>query len=169
MIFYPVFYYKNVQSIDLDVLIGHNIKGIILDVDNTLIDYNKVMPKDIVKWVQSAKDKGFKMCILSNSNKKGKVSKVANDLQLDYLMYAQKPFKKGFLKALDLLKLPAQECVAVGDQIFTDVIGANRMHIYSLYVEPINKKEYWYTAWKRPIEAIVIKKYLNKCNRKELS
>ena len=159
MLFYPKFYYKNVQSIDLDKLYELGIKGIILDVDNTLIDYKRIMPNGIKEWVNDAKKRNFKVCILSNSNKKDKISKVAGDLNLEYLMAAKKPIKSGYVKALNLLDLSAENCVAVGDQIFTDVIGANRMKINSIYVEPINTKEFWYTKWKRPIEAWILKRY----------
>ena len=166
MLLYPKLYYKNVQSIDLDELDRLKIKGIILDVDNTLIDYKRVMPDEIKIWVDKAKNKNFKVCILSNSNKKDKISKVAEDLDLEYIMSAKKPAKSGYKKILNLLKLEPEECVAVGDQVFTDVIGANRMKINSIYVEPINKKEYWYTKWKRPIEAWILNNYKEK-NEKE--
>lgn len=162
MLLYPRFYYKNVQSIDLELLYNLGIRGIILDVDNTLIDYKRIMPEGIKEWVKCAESKGFKICILSNSNKKEKISHVAMTLNLKYLMCAQKPFKNGFKKALNLLNVPAEKCVAIGDQIFTDVIGANNMKINSIYVEPINEKEYWYTKWKRPIEKIILNNYKKK-------
>lgn len=157
MLLYPKFYLKNVQSIDLEELYKLGIKGIILDVDNTLIDYKRMMPDGIKEWVDKAKEK-FKVCILSNSNRKDKISKVAKDLEIEYFMSAKKPIKAGYKKVLKSLNLPPEKCVAVGDQVFTDVIGANRMKIVSIYVEPINKKEYWYTKWKRPIEAWILKK-----------
>ena len=159
MLLYPKYYYKNVQSIDLEELYKAKIKGIILDVDNTLIDYKRIMPEEIKEWVKEAKNKSFKVCILSNSNKKDKIEKVASDLELKYIMSAKKPFRVGYIKVLRLLNLEPEECVAVGDQVFTDVIGANRMNINSVYVEPINKKEYWYTKWKRPIEEWILNKY----------
>lgn len=166
MLFYPKFYYKDVQSINLDELYKLGMRGIILDVDNTLIDYKRMMPNGIKDWVDYAKKKNFKVCILSNSNKKDKISKVANDLELEYLMCAGKPAKKGYIKALKLLEMKPDECVAVGDQVFTDVIGANRMNINSIYVEPINKKEYWYTKWKRPIESWILEGYKTKVGMK---
>jgi predicted HAD superfamily phosphohydrolase YqeG len=74
----------------------------------------------------------------------------------------------GFKKALELLNLKPEECVAIGDQVFTDVIGANMMHIHSLYVEPINKKEFWYTAWKRPFEWIVLRCFFRGRNERKI-
>lgn len=115
--------------------------------------------------MNSAKEKGFKICILSNSNKKEKISKVADNLKIEYLMFAKKPAKTGFKRALALLNMKPEECAAIGDQIFTDVIGANRMKITSIYVEPINKKEFWYTKWKRPIELVILNKYKKKVGK----
>ena len=162
MLLYPKFYYERVQSINLEELYKIGIRGIILDVDNTLIDYKRIMPEGIEEWVDKAKKMNFKVCILSNSNRKDKISKVAKDLSLEYLMMAKKPAKSGYFKALKLLNLEPEKCVAIGDQVFTDVIGANRMNIYSIYVEPINLKEYWYTKWKRPIEAWILNCYKKK-------
>ena len=65
----------------------------------------------------------------------------------------------GYLRASDLLDIPVNDLVMVGDQILTDVIGANRVGMHTIYVRPINLKEYWYTAWKRPIEALILKYY----------
>lgn len=162
MLLYPKFYYKNVQSIDLEELYKLGIRGIILDVDNTLIDYKRIMPEGIKEWVEMAKSKSFKVCILSNSNRKDKIKKVSEDLNIEYVMSAKKPAKSGYVKVLEMLRLPAEKCVAVGDQVFTDVIGANRMKIASAYVEPINEKEYWYTKWKRPIEAWILNAFKRK-------
>lgn len=159
MIFYPKGYFNKVSEISLKYLKENNIKGLILDVDNTLIDYKRIMPEGIIEWVNEAKKLEFKVCILSNSNKKDKVSKVADDLEIEYLMSAKKPIKSGYKKALKLLDLSPESCVAIGDQIFTDVIGANRMNINSIYVDPINTKEFWYTKWKRPIEAWILNCY----------
>lgn len=162
MILFPDMYYKNVQSIDLKDLEEKNIKGIAIDVDNTLIDYNQVVSSEIIEWVKKIKNAGYKICILSNSNNKEKVEKVATTLELDYIMVARKPFKTGFKKILKIFELPKENVAVIGDQVFTDVLGANRMDMFSIYVEPINKKEYWYTKWKRPIEAFILDKRPNK-------
>ena len=162
MILFPDMYYKNVQSIDLNDLKKYNVKGIAIDVDNTLIDYKQVVSDEVIDWVKKIKNAGYKICILSNSNNKIKVKKVADVLELDYIMVAKKPFKTGFKKVLKHLDLPNENIAVIGDQVFTDVLGANRMDMISIYVEPINKKEYWYTKWKRPIEAFILDKRPNK-------
>lgn len=154
----PVLRYKGVEYIEFENLDKHNVKGILLDVDNTLIDYHKNLSDNIVKWVQEAKNRGFKVCILSNSNKEEKIKKVADALKLEYIMFARKPFQVGFKKAIKLLDLNPENIAMVGDQVFTDVLGANIAKIVSIYVEPIDRNEYWYTSWKRPIESLILKK-----------
>lgn len=156
MILYPDLYYPNVQSIPVEELIQREIRGIAIDVDNTLIDYRKEMNEAVPQWIQQVKEKGMKICILSNSNQEAKVAKVAKTLGIEYILSARKPMKKGFRKAMQKLALPAHQIAVVGDQVFTDVWGANRMHMLSVYVEPINVKEFWYTKWKRPLEKLVL-------------
>ena len=161
MVLFPDMYYKNVQSIDLNDLKKYNLKGIAIDVDNTLIDYKQVVSDEVIDWVKKIKNAGYKICILSNSNNKSKVKKVADILELDYIMVAKKPCKSGFKKVIELFKIPAKNIAVIGDQVFTDVLGANKMDMISVYVEPINTKEYWYTKWKRPIEAFILNRRPN--------
>lgn len=160
MIFYPKGYFNKVSEITLEYLKENNIKGLILDVDNTLIDYYKNISEDTIKWVNSLKKSEIKICILSNSNKQEKVKDVASKLNLDYMYFAMKPLKRGFKKAKKLLDLENEEIAAVGDQIFTDVVGANRMKMFSILVEPIKEKDIFVTLLKRPIENYIKKKYL---------
>ena len=158
MILYPKLYYKNVQSVDIAELKEHGVKGIAIDIDNTLIDYKQEVSDDVAKWVDDVRNSDIKICILSNSNNKAKVTKVANRLNLDYIMLAKKPLKCGFKKVLKKLDMEPASVASIGDQVFTDVLGANMMNMVSVYVEPINKKEYWYTKWKRPLESYILSK-----------
>lgn len=102
---YPKMYYKNIQSINIEDLIKSDIKGLILDVDNTLIDLNRNMPDGVKQWVEIAKQHGIKMCILSNSNKEEKIRKVAIDLDIPYLFFAKKPLKSGFIRAMEVIRI----------------------------------------------------------------
>ena len=155
MLIHPNAYLKNVQKITIDFLNKNNIKALILDVDNTLIDYYKNLSEDVVKWARSLQDKGIKMFILSNTNKKEKVETVAKKLEIPYINFAKKPSKKGFLQVKEKLNLDCENIGVVGDQIFTDVIGGNRCQMYTILVDPVTEKDYWYTAWKRPLENMI--------------
>lgn len=159
---YPDLYLNNVKEITPEILEKNNIKGLILDIDNTLIDYDKTLLKGCVEWCKELKKNGIKMCILSNTNKLDKVKRVAETLELEYLYFAHKPSKKGFKKAINLLKLKKENIATVGDQIFTDVFGGNRCNIFTILTKPIDTRDIFITKLKRPFENIVIKKYLKK-------
>lgn len=149
---YPNAYFKKVEDITIEFLIKNKIKVLLLDVDNTLIDYNKNIEQSVIDWAKNLKGQGIKLYILSNTNDKQKVEKVANKIDIPYQHFAMKPLKRGFLKVQKILKEKPEAIAVVGDQIFTDIVGGNRSKMFTILVEPIAKKDYWYTAWKRPIE-----------------
>lgn len=167
MFFYPKYYCDKVTDISIDLLKKNNIKGIMLDVDNTLIDFNKNLLNGVKEWIKNIKENNIKCIILSNSNKIDKIKMVANTLDLPYIYFATKPLKRGFKKARENLQLESKNIAVVGDQIFTDVIGANRAKMFSILVNPIAKKDIWITKIKRPIEELIIKSYINKQKKKE--
>ena len=157
---YPDLYLTNVKEITLELLNKNKIKGLILDVDNTLIDFDKNLLEGVKQWCDNLKQNNIKMCILSNTNKIKKVEKVAKILDLEYLYFAHKPNKKGFYKAQKLLGLKANEIATVGDQVFTDVLGGNRVGMFTILTKPIDERDIIITKIKRPFENAVIKKYL---------
>jgi len=159
---YPNLYLKNIKEITIELLNKNNIKGLILDIDNTLIDFDKNLLEGTEKWCENLKSQGIKMCILSNTNKVHKVKKVADILKLEYLYFAHKPNKKGFKKAKEILKLEPQNIAVVGDQIFTDVLGGNKSKMFTILTKPIDTRDILITKVKRPFENLVIKKYLKK-------
>jgi HAD superfamily phosphatase (TIGR01668 family) len=159
---YPSLYLDSVKNINPTLLKKNNIKGLILDVDNTLIDYYRNLVDGAEKWCEELKNEGIKCIILSNSNKRSKVEEVAEKLNIDYIMFAKKPLKSGFKRALSKLELKPEEVAVVGDQLFTDVIGAKRMNMFSILVKQVGEKDIFITKLKRPIENAIIKKYLEK-------
>jgi hypothetical protein len=167
MILYPDGHFEKVEEITIKYLQDNKIKALILDVDNTLIDYQKHLEKSVIQWAKNLKEQGVKLYILSNTNQKEKVEKVAKALEIPYRNLAKKPFKTGFLKVQKELKEKAENIAVVGDQIFTDIIGGNRCRMFTILVEPINPKDFWYTAWKRPIENRIKNRYIKKANKGE--
>lgn len=162
MLIYPNFYFKKVTEISPEFLKENNIKALILDVDNTLLDFDLKYVDGLDKWYKQIQGNNIQCMIVSNSNKTHKVEMVAKFLGISYIKFATKPLKRGFKKAVSELKLPSKNIAVVGDQIFTDVIGANRMKMISILVEPLAEKDIWMTKLKRPIENLIIKKYLKK-------
>ena len=162
MILYPKKYLKNVREITLDFLRENQIKALILDVDNTLIDYDKNLEEETIKWAENLKNNGIKLYILSNSNKKEKVKNVAEKLKIKYEYFGKKPLKMGFKKVQKELEEKPENIGVVGDQIFTDIIGGNRCKMFTILVEPIAEKDIWITMLKRPIENSIKKKFIEK-------
>lgn len=162
---YPKEYLESVTDITNEFMNKNKLKGLILDVDNTLIDFDKKLDDRIIEWCDKMKKSGIKICILSNTNKIEKVTKVAEKLDLHFFYFAKKPMKGGFKRAQEYLKLESQEIGVVGDQIFTDVIGANLSKMFPILVKPIDKRDILPTRIKRPLEKFVIKCYIRKKNK----
>lgn len=162
MILYPKAYFNNVREITIEFLQKNKINALILDVDNTLIDYNKNFEEGTIQWVETLKTSGIKLYILSNSNKKQKVKTVAEKLGLEYVYFGKKPLKTGFKKVQEKLQEQPENIGVVGDQIFTDILGGNRCKMFTILVEPINEKDIWITMLKRPIENAIKNKYKTK-------
>ena len=152
MLLEPRAYFNSVKEITLDFLQQNHIKALILDVDNTLIDYDRNLTEETIEWAEKLKENRIKLYILSNSNKKEKVKLVAEKLGLDFSYFAKKPLKSGFKKAQKIIKEEPEKIGVVGDQIFTDVIGGNRCKMFTILVEPIAEKDIWITMLKRPID-----------------
>lgn len=159
---YPRLYCKNILEVTPEYLKENNIKALILDVDNTLLDFDLKIIDGLENWGKTMKENEIKCIILSNSNKETKVKMVADLLGIEYIKFAMKPLKRGFKMAQKRLEIPNENIAAIGDQIFTDVIGANRMKMFSILVKPLAEKDLWMTRFKRPIEELVIKNYLKK-------
>ncbi len=159
MILYPKAHFNNVREITINYLQNNKINALILDVDNTLIDYDKNLSKETIEWVKNLKKDGIKLYILSNTNKKEKVKEVAEKLDLEYVYFAKKPLKSGFKRVQKILKEKPEHIGVVGDQIFTDVVGGNRCKMFTILVEPIAEKDIWITMIKRPLENAIKRKY----------
>ena len=168
MVLYPEKYVDSVLDITPELLEENNISGIILDVDNTLMDKRKNMPKGVKEWLDNLKEKGYKICIVSNTSKVEKVKSTAEYLGLPYFYLSLKPFKRNLKKAQKLLEIEDSRKIAViGDQVFTDVWGANRAKMFPILVKPISSEDIWVTVLNRKLEKHVLKRYIKKQKKKE--
>lgn len=161
---YPTYIYNKVEEIPYFIFDKYDVKLVMLDMDNTLIDGYTKYNDDIKKWVKGLKKKGIKLYILSNSRSNNTVKNIAHKLGMQYYLGARKPFIKGFSYILEKEKINKQNSIMIGDQIFTDVWGGNRFGIKTILVKPIGKKESIFTKIKRPFEKIVLRK-IEKENR----
>lgn len=152
----PTYIFESVDKIPFELLEEHNIKGIIFDVDNTLTDHHNILDEEKRDWIKEAKKRNIRMCILSNTYDQKKVKALMTEFDINGLNLAMKPLLKGYGFALNLLGLEKEEVCMIGDQIFTDILGANRFGIKSILVKPFDKLEPFWVKIKRPLENLII-------------
>ncbi|GAE87632.1 YqeG family HAD IIIA-type phosphatase [Acetivibrio straminisolvens] len=141
--FYPDLQADRVQDIDLDFLVKNNIKGLILDIDNTLVpEHVEEADENTIAWIDKVRKMGFRVCIVSNASEK-RVIKFNNKLNVDFIHRASKPSCKSFVKAMEIMNTKASETAVIGDQIFTDIYGGNKVDMFTILVTPIDKREYF--------------------------
>ncbi len=155
--FSPDEYYNSILDIDLQKLKEEGIRGLLIDLDNTLLPwYSYTFDEKVKNWIKRAKEMGFKICVVSNGLA-FRVKKLCEELDVPYIPRAVKPRLKGIKKALKILGLPQDQVVIIGDQIFTDIWAANKMGIRSILVKPVSKWEFVTTYLIRFLERGLIK------------
>ncbi len=150
--------YDSAYDIDYYSYYEKGYRGILFDVDNTLVEHGEPVTIRAIELFGRLKETGFKTCIISN-NKEYRVKPLADALGSDYVYKAGKPSARGYLEGMEHMGTDARTTLFVGDQIFTDILGANRAGIYSILVKPVAKHEEIQIVLKRRLEYFVLKKY----------
>lgn len=164
--FYPDYYIDSAYKIDYKGLYDKGYRGIIFDIDNTLVEHNAPVSERAKELFSELKNIGYDTCIISN-NKEVRVKPLADEVSSKYVSKAGKPSPVNYIKAMELMNTTKSTTFFVGDQLFTDVWGANRAGIMSILVKPIDKKEEIQIVLKRYLEKIVLIFY--KRNTKRVS
>lgn len=164
-LFYPDEYLESTYSIDFIQLYEDGFRGVIFDIDNTLVPHGAPADERSIKLISSLKKRGFKVCLLSN-NTEERVKPMAEAVGADFISKAAKPLVKNYRKAMELMGTDKTNTVFVGDQLFTDVWGAKRTGIPSILVKPLNSREEIQIVLKRKLEKIVLRRY-NEIERKK--
>ena len=155
--FKPNMYVKNIFEIDYKKLKDRDIKVLLFDFDNTIIEKgNNVIDKKTLKFLNSLKS-NFIIYVVSNSLNKSKLNLVCSKLDLPYIGNARKPFKSGYEK-LKFKNIKNEQIVMIGDQLITDVWGANKIGYFSILIDPITNNEHIWTKVNRVFERIIQKK-----------
>lgn len=155
--FVPSLYVPSIYSIDLELLRRRGIKGILFDLDNTLARWDDLeAPHQLIDWVERLKASGFRMVIVSNNNRK-RVADFTAPLKVPYIARAKKPLLSAYRKALLLLQLKREEVAVVGDQLLTDILGGNRMGLYTILVVPVAPTDGFVTRINRFVERKVLR------------
>lgn len=154
----PDWIINSIYHLDGQDLLDLGFKGLIVDLDNTLLAWNEYEPSErMLTWLDQMTNRGLKIFLLSNNNP-SRVAKALGKSQIPYRARALKPLGHSFRAALGHLSLPKDQVVVIGDQLVTDVIGAKRNQLKVILVKPLVNHDIIYTWLNRAIEKVLMKK-----------
>lgn len=154
--FKPTWMVRSIYSITPEQLQKNNVKAVLTDLDNTLIAWNNPeATQESIQWIETMKKADIPVLIVSN-NSDERVKPVADFLGLDYIPRSLKPSRRAYRLAQEKLGLPTEELLMVGDQVITDVLGANRFGVRNVLVKPLLESDAWNTKFNRFIELKVM-------------
>ena len=162
--FYPDRYVASTYVIDFEKLYSEGVRGLIFDIDNTLVPHGAPADERAEELLARLKRIGFNCCLISN-NQEPRVKMFNKNIRVDYVYNAHKPSTKNYVKAMEIMGTGTADTVFIGDQLFTDVWGAKRAGIPSILVKPIHPKEEIQIVLKRYLEKIVLHFYKKSLNR----
>ncbi len=161
-LFKPYKIFNRITDIPIEWLVSNGVKGVALDADNTLSTHHSQTPLDSVpEWLAKARESGIKLIMVSNANEK-RVAPFANKLGLEFTSLSCKPLPFGFIKAARKMGLRRGEIAAIGDQIFTDVMGANLAGLKPILLIPIEAEQGASFKLRRRLEKPLINKFSKK-------
>ncbi len=162
----PDLYLDNICMVTPELLRTRGIKALILDVDNTLTEHNSQhISEEVLFWIRLMRQNGFLLMIASNNNK-ARIAPFAKKIEIEAVANSFKPLPIGYRKALAKWGLPAKEVAVVGDQIYTDIVGANLCGMFSILVKFWKEEKNFFFRLKRWIERPVIRRYQRLGTRK---
>lgn len=133
-------------DVDGALLSRLGVELLMLDFDNTIVPYTTSVPtQEMERWLDWVKHSGVQVCVVSNSRKE-RVKVFCRHYGIDCITHARKPFSQGIRQCLERYGIPARHAALVGDQIYTDVLGANRMGVTSILVSAIHNHNFWLKA-----------------------
>lgn len=161
--FIPDMYQKSIYHIDYDKLLDDGIKCLLFDLDNTCVPFKDKEPnKKLIDLFETLKDMDFKIIIFSNATRK-RIKPFKTVLNVDCLATAGKPRKKSFLKILKLFNYELSDVAIIGDQLYKDILGGNRVGIKTILVNPMSNDDMIFTKLIfRPLEKKMYKKLASK-------
>jgi len=156
--FCPDYRVKTISDISPTDLAASGIKGVLLDLDNTLLPWKgNDIPAETTEWLQKCRSAGLKLCLVSNTRNQPRLVRIAKELGIEAVRaWKMKPSRDGFEEALKLLGIQVSEAIMVGDQMFTDVWGGNRMGMITVWVERMHPREFFGTRISRMLENVVL-------------
>ncbi len=154
--FLPDQHVKSIFEISPDLLKKQGIKGIITDLDNTLVGWDEPnATPELHTWMQDMQKAGILVTIVSNNNER-RVRAFSEPLKIPFISKAMKPMTRAFVKAVSDMGLAKKDVVVIGDQLLTDVWGGNRLGVHTILVIPVAQSDGWTTRLNRRMERIIL-------------
>ena len=155
----PDYYCESVHTVQYDKLWEFGIRGLVFDIDNTLVAFDEEMPsQETIGLVRKLQSVGFKLCLLTNNTNR-RLGQFNRNLQLPGFANAFKPLPFGLNKAVKLLGVSPNETAMIGDQLLSDVWAGKSSGTKTVLVKPITERDFWFVKIKRVIENRLLKKY----------
>lgn len=165
--FLPDFHVKTVFELTPNLLKKHGIKGIVTDLDNTLVAWDQAeATKEVVQWMQLMEKANISVTIISNNNKE-RVQLFSEPIEIPYIPSARKPLGKSFRQAAEQMNLHPFQIAVVGDQVLTDVLGGNLAGCQTVLVKPVAKTDAKITTFNRMIERRILNYFRRRGKLKE--
>ena len=156
--FYPNEYVNSVEDIDFDMYYKQGIRGVIFDIDNTLVPHGHPATDKSIEFFEKLRKIGLDTCLISN-NQEPRVEPFAYAVKSKYIFDAHKPSTRNYKKAMELMHTDVDSTIFVGDQIFTDTLGGNLYGVKTVLLDPIKPESSARFKFKRKLERAVYKIY----------
>lgn len=165
----PAWYVPSVPQLDPRVLQAAGVRGIILDLDNTVVAWDESTPsREVREWIVRLREAGLRACIVSN-NFTGRARAIGEMLQVPVVAGAVKPIPWAFRKALAIMGTLAGQTALVGDQLFTDILGGNLLGMRTILVDPLSVREFPTTRVVRAAERLIRGRIMRQLKAREHS
>ncbi|WEG14200.1 YqeG family HAD IIIA-type phosphatase [Pullulanibacillus sp. KACC 23026] len=154
--FLPDQHVSNIYEITPETLKLRGVKGIITDLDNTLVAWDEPhATPELKEWVNRMREAGIQVTIVSNNNER-RVRAFCEPMQLPFVSKARKPLTRAFHKAVMEMGLVIDDVVVIGDQLLTDILGGNRLGVHTILVVPVAQSDAWTTRFNRKMERFIL-------------
>ena len=152
----PNQYVDSIHHIDIEELKQRKIRAVITDLDNTLVEWDRPQATpEVVEWLKRLREADIQVTVVSNNNEE-RVGSFCSPLQIAFISAARKPTNKAFLQAVRQMNVKIEETVVIGDQLFTDVLGGNRLGFYTILVVPVAQTDGFWTRFNRQMERVAL-------------
>ena len=154
----PSEFQTTVWQVDAARLVSHGIKAVLVDLDNTIVEYRQYRTSEALeKWIRGLREQGLRICVVSNSRRHALAASLGARIGVPVITRAGKPGRRSLRRAMAMLETGPSETAVIGDQIFTDILAGNRLGCYTILVGPLSKVEFAGTRILRVVERVVLR------------